>query len=368
MTRKPSCCHAEEKIQATSSCHGDDGHELSHHKNRIDVLFYTSLIAVSLLFFLGAFFLDEIAAYPWLNTMAETAYHMVHTMWWGVAIGAVFVGLLSKIPREFIMSVLGKGGTTSGLLRATGAGVLLDLCSHGILMVAVKLYERGASAGQVIAFLLASPWNSFSLTLVLFALIGLKWTLVFVLLSMVIALITGWIFDHLVVREILPANHNEVSLPDNFQFWQESKTRMKSTRFDLTFFKEMVISGITDSKMVVRWLLFGILLAAALRAVLDISQFEQFFGPTLVGLIITAFVATVLEVCSEGSTPIATDIVTRAKAPGNGFAFLMAGVATDYTEVMILKDTAKSWKLALFLPLIAVPQILIIAWLMNTFS
>jgi uncharacterized membrane protein YraQ (UPF0718 family) len=232
-------------------------------------------------------------------------------------------------------------------------------------MVATKLYERGASAGQVIAFLLASPWNSFALTLVLIGLIGLKWTIAFVVLSMVIALITGWIFDRLVALQILPPNHNKISQPENFKFWQEAKARMKTTNFNFDFFKTMVISGIKDSKMVVRWLLFGILLAAILRAALDPSQFEQFFGPTLIGLLATVLVATVLEVCSEGSAPIAADILNRANAPGNGFAFLMAGVATDYTEIMILRDTAKSWKFALFLPLITVPQVLLVAWLIN---
>lgn len=74
------------------------------------------------------------------------------------------------------------------------------------------------------------------------------------------------------------------------------------------------------------------------------------------------------EFCSEGSTPIAAGILTRAKAPGNGFAFLMAGVATDYTEIMILKDTAKSWKLALSLPLITAAQVLLVVWLINTYG
>ena len=73
----------------------------------------------------------------------------------------------------------GKGGSFKGILRTAGAGVLLDLCFHRILMVAIKLYERGVSAGQVIAFLLASPWDSFSLTLVLIDLIGFFWTMVF---------------------------------------------------------------------------------------------------------------------------------------------------------------------------------------------
>ena len=57
--------------------------------------------------------------------------------------------------------------------------------------------------------------------------------------------------------------------------------------------------------------------------------------------------------------------MNRARAPGNGFTFLMAGVATDYTEVMVVKDTTKSWKIALLLPLLTVPQVLVIGWLMN---
>lgn len=366
MMRKPSCCHIEGK--RSESCHNDGEPGYSHAKKRFDSLFWGSLIGVNILSVLGVFFPGEISAYPWLETMTDTVHHMVRATWPGVVVGVVFVGLLSKIPREFIMSVLGKGGTISGLLRAAGAGVLLDLCSHGILMVATKLYERGASAGQVIAFLLASPWNSLSLTLILIGLIGLKWTLAFIALSTAIALVTGWVFDLLVAQQALPGNHHQVLLHDDFQFWPEAKTRLKTTRFDLNFFREMATSAIKDSKIVVRWLLFGILLAAILRAVLNPSQFEHFFGPTLIGLVTTILVTTVLEVCSEGSTPIAADILTRAKAPGNSFAFLMAGVATDYTEIMVLKDTAKSWKLALFLPLITMPQVLLVAWLINVYG
>ena len=43
----------------------------------------------------------------------------------------------------------------------------------------------------------------------------------------------------------------------------------------------------------------------------------------------------------------------------------MSGVATDYTEIAILKDTTKSWKIALFLAPITVPQVIIIAALLK---
>ena len=43
----------------------------------------------------------------------------------------------------------------------------------------------------------------------------------------------------------------------------------------------------------------------------------------------------------------------------------MSGVATDYTEIAILKDTIKSWKIVLFLAPITVPQVIIIAALLK---
>ena len=120
--------------------------------------------------------------------------------------------------------------------------------------------------------------------------------------------------------------------------------------------------------MVLRWLLFGVVLAAGIRALIPADVFADWFGPTLLGVLLTVIAATIIEVCSEGSVPIAADLVTRASAPGNGFTFLMAGAATDYTEIMSLKDTTGSWKLALMLPILAVPQTLFIAVLLNAFA
>lgn len=253
-----------------------------------------------------------------------------------------------------------------GIFRATAAGVMLDLCNHGILMVGSKLYERGASIGQVMAFLIASPWNSLSLTIVMIALIGIGWTLAFIVLSMLIAIVAGIIFDYLVDRKVLPANPSSSDLPKDFQFWKELKTGLANADYSLKMAGEMAIEGIKDSRMVLRWLLFGVILAGLIRAFMSPEQYGTYFGPTLAGLGLTIIAATIIEVCSEGSTPIAADLLTRAGAPGNSFAFLMTGVSTDYTEIMVMRDATKSWKIALFLPLLTVPQIVVISWLMNT--
>lgn len=295
-------------------------------------------------------------------------FELMNKMWWGILIGLLAVGFLAKVPREFVISLLGKPGTFGGILRATAAGVLLDLCSHGILMVGMQLYKRWASLGQTMAFLIASPWSSLSLTLILFSLIGWKWTLLFLALSAVIAILSGLLFEFLVKRGVLPKNPETVDLPNDFRFWNGAKFGLQKTKFVGAYWKSVASSAWTDSQMVLLWIFFGTVLAAAIRAFLSPDIFGAWFGPTVAGLGLTLVAATIIEVCSEGSSPIAADLLNRAGAPGNAFTFLMTGVATDYTAIMALRETTHSWKIALFLPLMTVPQILVLSWLMNHFA
>lgn len=348
------------RIMERKHCHNDTPSCHSHKKR--DWLLLGSSLVITLAY------ISHLLKLGYAEIFSASAFDLINTMWWGILLGIFFVGLLSKIPREFITSMLGNGGGLSGILRATMAGLLLDLCSHGILLVGMKLYERGATIGQVMAFLIASPWNSISLTFILIALIGLKWTLVFIVLSMLIAVISGLIFEWLVKRKTLPENPNKIEMPEDFRFFPEAKTSWKKTKFTPALFREMAIEGASESGMILRWIFFGVVLASLLRTFVDTGTFETYFGATLAGLGMTIIAATVIEVCSEGSTPIAADILTRAKAPGNSFAFLMTGVSTDYTEIMSLKERTGSWKISLFLPLVTVPQVITIAWLINNFS
>jgi uncharacterized membrane protein YraQ (UPF0718 family) len=231
----------------------------------------------------------------------------------------------------------------------------------------MKLYERGASSGQVMAFLLASPWNSFSLTLILFGLIGVGWTLLFILLSLIVGLISGLIFTRLVNRGVLPQNPHREFLNHDADFavlWPEFR---RGWNFSLVGLGRLLADGLSGSRVVIRWALFGVLLASAIRALVPADIFASWFGASMVGLWLTLLAATVIEVCSEGTTPIAADLMNRAAAPGNAFTFLMAGVSTDYTEIMAIRDTTTSWKIALFLPLVSLPQIMIIGAVLNQF-
>lgn len=349
-------CHAPGAADEDSCC---------ETRVRRDYLFWSSLLIVAVAYPLGWLMQHDHSSV--IGVFTGGIFELFNRMWWGIAVGILFVGILGRVPRELVMGMLGRDGGVSGLFRATLAGVFLDLCSHGILAVGMKLYERGASAGQVMAFLLASPWNSLSLTLILFGLIGVSWTLLFILLSLVIGIITGAIFDRLVSRGTLPANPWQDELGERESLpllWREFQ---QSIRFSLSGSADIVREGFAGSRVVIRWSLFGLVLAGLIRALMPEEAFATWFGATMGGLWLTLLATTVIEVCSEGSTPIAADLMNRAGAPGNSFTFLMAGVATDYTEVMSIRDTTRSWRIALFLPLITVPQIMLIGAVLNQF-
>lgn len=347
-------------------CAVSGGPESGHSQKRPDYLFRTTLAIIVLA--LAAHYLLP-SPLPYVGAFADAVTTLIGTMWWGVAAGIVAVGLMQRVPKAYFNALLGRGDTAGGLFRAALAGLFLDLCSHGILMVGAKLYERGASLAQVVTFLMASPWNSLSLTLVLAALIGLPWTLVFIVGSAVVAVITGYIFMILVRKGVLPENpHGNGAVPDGFDFLADAKQRLAGFRPGPQFFTGVVKDGIVEGRMVMRWLFFGTILAALIRAYVPDTMMVSYFGPTLAGLLLTLLATTVIEVCSEGSAPIGAELVTRAGAPGNAFAFLMAGVATDYTEILVIRQFSKSWKAALFLPLVSVPQIVLLGWIMNLYG
>lgn len=362
MDNLPSCCETAPKPKPVSSC--CDANTAPDQPGK-DWLFRGGLVLVTAGYVFSFVFGHDHSSKAGIFTGAIQEF--ANMMWPGVVLGILAMAALARVPREFVMSVLGSGKGITGVFRAAFAGVLLDLCSHGILMIGARLYERGATAGQLMAFLISSPWNSLSLTFVLITLIGWQWTLGFIVLSMVIGILTGIVFEILVRRGVLPSNPHHQAIDPAFRFWPEAKKQLSAVRWTPALLGGMLKSGFLDSKMILRWLFLGVIIAAALRTFVPPDVFATYFGPGLLGIGMTLLAATVIEVCSEGSTPIAADIMNRAGAVGNGFTFLMAGVATDYTEIMVLREVTRSWKMALFLPLVTVPQILVVGYILNHF-
>jgi len=359
-TRGASCGAAD---APSGSCCGSAAAADTPAWRRADWMLWGSGAVIALAY-LGALVLPHDAPFG-LGVFTHGVREMVHLMWWGVLVGMLAVGLIDRVPREFVIGIIGRDQGARSLVRAVLAGVLLDLCNHGVLMVGAKLYERGASLGQVFAFLIASPWNSLSLTIILGVLMGWGWMAVFLVASLVIALLAGLAVEALERAGRVAPNPNRVALPADFHVWRAAWAGLRATRFDGAFARDIARRAFPASRMVLRWLFFGVVLAALIRAAVPAEAFAAWFGATLLGLGATLVAATIIEVCSEGSVPLAADLMSRAAAPGNAFTFLMAGAATDYTEILVLRAVTGRLRAALLLPLLTVPQVVAIGWALN---
>ena len=344
-------------------------HDTSKHwyKQRLFIILIFTTVALILTYFYEP-------EQKFFNAFIE----YIKLIWWAILLGFFIGGIIDYfIPNEYIEKYLSRHRKRT-ILYSIVFGFLMSACSHGILAIAIELYKKGANTASVVAFLLASPWANLPITILLFGFFGIK-ALYIIISAIIIATTTGLIFQVLERKGLVECRHCErgedKAVLTEFSIRKDIKKRWGHFEFTSKNIKQAFKGTMKGSwsltNMIMWWLIVGMLMAAVVRAYIPHSYFEQYMGPTILGLLITLFFATIIEVCSEGSSPLAFEIYdksVKAGAPafGNSFTFLMVGVATDYTEIgLIWHNIGK--RAALWIPIITVPQILILGFIFNQF-
>jgi uncharacterized membrane protein YraQ (UPF0718 family)/YHS domain-containing protein len=302
-----------------------------------------------------------------LEPFRKAFFMYFKAVWWAVTLGLLLGGIIDHcIPGAYISKFFSRKSSTT-IFKAVGLGFLMSACSHGILALSIQLHKKGASNPAVVSFLLASPWANATVTLMLFSFFGLKGLLIIVS-AIIVAVNTGFVFMFLEKKGLIETNKNTVEISGSFSIIQDIKTRAKSYKFNLTSLcndiKGIIKGAVALSDMVLWWIILGMLIASFAGAYIPTHIFHKFMGPTILGLFVTLVLATVIEICSEGSSPLAFEIYRQTHALGNSFTFLMAGVITDYTEIGLLWTNVGK-RVALWLPLVAVPQVILLGFIFN---
>jgi uncharacterized membrane protein YraQ (UPF0718 family) len=299
--------------------------------------------------------------------LRKSFLNYLKTIWWAVVLGLFLGGLIDHyIPREYISKILASRKPAT-IFNAVFLGFLMSACSHGILALSIQLHKKGASNPAVVSFLLASPWANFAVSIMLLSLFGLKGVFI-ILAAILVAINTGFIFMFLEKKGLIEKNKNSIEATEEFSIRQDFKKRMKNYNFSLNNLlvdAKGVLNGIISiSSMILWWIILGMLIASIAGAYIPTHFFHQFMGPTLLGLLVTLALATIIEVCSEGSSPLAFELYQKTNALGNSFVFLMAGVVTDYTEIGLLWVNLGK-RVALWLPVITIPQVIALGYVFN---
>jgi len=199
----------------------------------------------------------------------------------------------------------------TGVFKAVGLGVPLPLCSCGVIPTALGLKRDGASNGAALGFMTATPQTGLDSLFVSASFLGWPFALLKVLAALVTGVTTGLLADRVGSAEIGSAV-------------EESPTPRQRT----------VSDGLAHSidlvRMIWRWLVFGVLVSAALSYFLPVGAFSTLTGGGLaVALIAALLISLPLYVCTTASVPIAAALVASGMPTGAAMIFLMAGPATN---------------------------------------
>ena len=337
-------------------------HKKAWYKQKLFIIIISTIIILGLSLFI-----------PILKPFNEAFLEYFQMIWWAILIGFFLGGIIDYfIPKEYIEKYLSRHQKRT-ILYSIIFGFLMSACSHGILAISMELYKKGASTSAVIAFLMASPWANLPITILLIGFFGIK-AFFLIFATLILATTTGLIFQILDRKGLVECNSctmgEDKPVLSDFSILQDIKKRWKTYEFthknNLAAIKGTLQGSWSLTKMVLWWLIIGMLMASFARAYIPTTLFLEYMGPTIIGLLITLLFATIIEVCSEGSAPLAFEIFNQTGAFGNSFIFLVSGVITDYTEIgLIWSNIGK--KAAIWLPIITVPQALLIAYLFNLF-
>ena len=108
-----------------------------------------------------------------LRNAAEMAYEV----WWALVFGFAISAIVQAwVPRARIERAL-SGSGPAPVLRATALGAASSSCSYAAIAIAKSLFQKGASAASALAFQFASTNLVWELGLVIWILLGWRFTL-----------------------------------------------------------------------------------------------------------------------------------------------------------------------------------------------
>src|SRR3989338_5599514 len=311
----------------------------------------------------------ELLGLAWPNASAVSASYTGYLKKVAVPflLGLVIGGIIDHfVPKAYVVTLL-SGPRKRVILRSTILGFLASSCSHGCLAISLELYRKGASIPAVVSFLLASPWASMSLTLLLIGLFGPR-ALVIIGGALGIAWLAGLVFQQLDRRRLIEANPNATGVSTEVAVWSDLAARVRAypwTRRQLVEDARGVWRGMIPlGRMVLGWVQLGLMFSAVLGTLVPHEFFMRFLGPTVGGLLATLLAAAVIEVCSEGTAPLAFELYRHTGALGNAFAFLMGGVVTDVTELGAIW-TNVGRRTPVWLVVVTLPLVAGLGWVLN---
>ena len=351
----------------------------------------------------------------------EEVLHLINEMSPFLLLGFLFAGLLHAfVPQGFYRRYLsGKG--VGPVARAALIGVPLPLCSCGVIPTAMSLRKQGASRGAVASFLIATPQTGVDSILATAAMLGIPFAVMRPLVALVTALFGGVLVDKVADDEVQHNDsgeehccchhqeeksseeehcccHHQEEKPSVEEHCcchhQEEKTsedghccchhqeeesseeehccchqqeKEPATTFVAKMRKALNFAFVEMVEDIGKWLVVGLVVAAAITIAVPDEWFVAFKDNTLLSMLLVLVISIPMYVCATGSIPIAVALMAKGLTPGAALVLLMAGPAANFASILVLRAKLGTRSLIAYLTAIVTGAIAfgcIIDWLL----
>jgi len=269
----------------------------------------------------------------------DSLYHLTAEMAPFLLLGFLIAGVLKVFVSQHWLTVkLGRNNIKSVLYGAL-IGVPLPLCSCGVIPTGVSIRNNGASDGSTISFLISTPQTGVDSVAITWSLLG--WP--FALMRPIIAFITG-IFGGVLANAF---NKKTERKTIDIQPLNIPKTAPISLAEKIkTLFHYSFVEFMDD---IVKWLVIGLLLAAAIDVAIPQDYIVNHLGNPWLEMGLALVISIPLYICATGSVPLAAVLMLKGLSPGAALVLLMAGPATNAATITVISRTMGNKNLFIYL-------------------
>lgn len=270
-------------------------------------------------------------------------------------LGFLLAGLMHAfVPGKFYTKYLSRKSFRS-VLNAALLGIPLPLCSCGVIPTAMSLRKEGASKGAVVSFLIATPQTGVDSIIATFSLMGLPFAIVRPIAALFTAIFGGVIVDKAEPEKKCCCHSEEKNTEEHSccchshkeeaehvcHCHSEEKKAEDGCHSHKSFFtkiKEALTYAYVDMiEDVGKWLVVGLVVAAAITVLVPTEYFAVFQGNTLASMLLVLCIAMPMYLCATGSIPIAVALMMKGLTPGAALVMLMAGPACNFASMLLIR-------------------------------
>ncbi|MDA8128449.1 MAG: permease [Betaproteobacteria bacterium] len=263
------------------------------------------------------------------------------------------MGLLRALLKpETVRAFIRNRGNLQSRFLAVGLGAVTPFCSCSSIPLFIGFVEAGIPLGVTLSFLIASPMINEVAVVVLASVIGWKFTVLYVVTGLAVALIGGFVLERFRPERWVEDYVWKIHMGEAAQVEEDKSVRARHD-YALSQVKEIV-------GRIWKFILVGVGVGAFIHGYVPADFVARVAGDgSVLSVVGAVLIGVPLYSDAVGIIPIAEVLLGKGVPIGTVLAFMMAVTALSLPEMIILKKVAKVPLLALFSAYLATAFIIV---------